>query len=103
MRPTLRLLSDDLIQRILDEARMVLKEVGVEIQSREVLDLLVSHGARADAASRVFIPEKLVEWALKSSPSSFHLYDLTGRATHFFFQALIFDNENSHIRIGFEH
>ena len=84
MRPTIRLLSDDLIQRILDEALMVLEEVGVEIQSREVLDLLTAHGARADAASRVFMPAKLGQWALKSSPSSFRLYDLTGRPTHDF-------------------
>ena len=50
MRPTLRLLDDDLVDRIVAEARDVLCSLGVEIHNPAVLDLLGDHGAEVDAA-----------------------------------------------------
>jgi len=85
MRPTLRLLDDGLIERILDEARSLIAELGVEIHNREVLALLGDHGAKIDrAASRAWIPGALVDRALASVPSDFHLYDVLGQETHHF-------------------
>jgi trimethylamine:corrinoid methyltransferase-like protein len=44
MRPTLRLLQDELIERIIAEAREVLRTLGVEIHNRAVLSLLADTG-----------------------------------------------------------
>ena len=51
MRPVLKFLGDELVARIVAEARAVLREVGVEIHNPGVLALLADHGARVDAAT----------------------------------------------------
>jgi trimethylamine--corrinoid protein Co-methyltransferase len=74
-----RFLRDELIDRIIDEAREILCELGVEIHNRRAIDLLASHGARVDAAKgRVYIPGALVDRALSTVPSVFALYDVRG-------------------------
>jgi trimethylamine--corrinoid protein Co-methyltransferase len=83
MRPTLRLLEDGLLDRILDEARTLLADLGVEIPNPAVLDLLGAHGAGVDQArSRAYLPGPLVDRALATAPAAFPLYDVTGRQTH---------------------
>jgi len=83
MRPRLRFLDDALAGRILDEARTVLATLGVAIHDPEGLDLLVSHGARADGCGgRVRIPEILVDRALATAPRAFALHDVLGNVTH---------------------
>ncbi len=85
MRPTLRLLDDALIQRILGEARDLLDSLGVEVHNGGVLDLLGAHGARVDrATSRACIGAALVDRALASAPREFRLHDVRGRETHHF-------------------
>ncbi|HQK89398.1 MAG TPA: trimethylamine methyltransferase family protein, partial [Acidobacteriota bacterium] len=85
MRPHVRFLSDELLQRILDEARDLLAAVGVEIHNPAVVDLLHAGGARVEAATgRVHIPGNLVDRALATAPAAFRLYDATGEATHAF-------------------
>jgi len=64
MRPLLRLLDDGLIERILDEARTVLAELGVEVHNPSVLALLGDHGARVDrGVARAWVPGALVDRA----------------------------------------
>ncbi|MGE5814007.1 MAG: trimethylamine methyltransferase family protein [Acidobacteriota bacterium] len=85
MRPTLRLLDDDLITRIVTEARDILGTLGVEIHNPGLLDMLDAHGARVDRiATRAFLDDTIIDRALASTPSSFRLYDLHGRETHHF-------------------
>ncbi len=85
MRPSIRFLDDDLIQRIVREARDILRELGVEIHNRAVLDLLGDHGARIDTTRmRAWIGDDLVDRALESAPRSFKLYDVLGNETHDF-------------------
>ncbi|HPA71536.1 MAG TPA: trimethylamine methyltransferase family protein [Spirochaetota bacterium] len=79
MRPTVRFLSNELIQKIIDEAREVLGTLGVEIHNPKVLDLLASHGAKVDAAkNHAWIPGSLIDRALSTAPRSFGLFDVTG-------------------------
>lgn len=79
MRPTLRFMTIELIDRIIDEAREILCELGVEIHNRRAIELLASHGARVDAVKgRVYIPGSLIDRALSSVPSSFTLFDVHG-------------------------
>ena len=83
MRPTLRLLEDPLVDRILDEARTLIAELGVEIHNPGVLGLLGDHGARVDlSASRAWIPGTLVDRALAAAPRTVPLYDAIGAQTH---------------------
>jgi trimethylamine--corrinoid protein Co-methyltransferase len=85
MRPTLRLLDDGLIERILAEARDLLCALGVEIHNPGALDLLAAHGARVDqAASRAYLTESMMDRALAAAPSGFKLYDVLGEETHHF-------------------
>jgi trimethylamine--corrinoid protein Co-methyltransferase len=83
MRPILKLLTPELMARITGEAKTVLAEIGVEIHNPAVLKLFADHGCRSDAEKqRVFIPEDLIDRALKTAPGSFKLYDVNGGQTH---------------------
>src|SRR6187402_751738 len=79
MRPTLRVLSDDLIARIVDEALRVLAETGMEIRGAEMRRRLLEAGLPlAATGQRVLFPRDVVERAIASAPSSFWLYDRDG-------------------------
>ncbi len=85
MRPTLKLLDDDLKTRIIDEARHLLCTLGVEIHNPGVLALLGDHGAEVDLGRQhARLTEKIIDTALGSVPSSFMLYDVVGAQTHDF-------------------
>ena len=85
MRPTLNLLSGDLIRKIVDEARDLLLRLGVEIHNPGILGMLADHGAKVDLEkTRAFIPEDLADRALATVPRSFKLYDTLGEETHDF-------------------
>ncbi len=85
MRPTLRLLSDELINKIIAEARQVLCKLGVEIHNKAVLGMLADHGAEVDATKELaHLNEDLIDKALAAVPRSFKLYDVLGNETHDF-------------------
>ena len=85
MQPRLRFLDDELADRIIDEAKIVLSEVGVEIQDPEAATLLSDHGASTEGADgRVRITPEMVDGAVDSAPSTFGLYDIQGDQTHEF-------------------
>ena len=79
MRPTLRVLSDELIDQILDEAKRVLAETGMEIRGPEMRRRLLAAGLPTNpAGDRVLFPRAVVDGAIASAPSSFILYDRDG-------------------------
>ena len=79
MRPSLQILDDELIDRIVDEAMRVLAEVGMEIRGKEMRRRLLDHGLPTNATGeRVLFPRDVVEAAIASAPSSFWLYDRDG-------------------------
>ena len=84
MRPALRLLDDDLIGRILAEARQLLCHLGVEIHNPPLVELLADHGAKVGADGRVRFTENLADRALATAPRSFRLFDVLGNPTHKF-------------------
>ncbi len=85
MRPTVRFLSQQLIEQILSEARDILCKLGLTVEDSEALSLLADHGAEVDTASHKarFTPD-LIDNALKTVPKSFQLYDVQGQQTHDF-------------------
>ena len=85
MRPTLRFLSDELIERIVSEARDILCQIGVEINNPSVLQLLADHGARVNPEkAHVLLTNNIIDQALARAPGLFELYDISGNKTHEF-------------------
>ncbi len=73
IRPTFQMLSREDCLRLHHASCEVLKNTGVRVLSRPALQLLAQSGAWVDA-DLVRMPSSLVEWALKSVPSSFNLH-----------------------------
>jgi trimethylamine--corrinoid protein Co-methyltransferase len=85
MRPILRLLENELIDRIVAEAREVVCKLGFEIHNKPVLDLLADHGAQVDESNwNACLTEDLIDRALGTVPHAFKLYDVLGNETHDF-------------------
>jgi trimethylamine---corrinoid protein Co-methyltransferase len=81
MRPTLNVLSEELIATILDEAKRILAETGVEVRGPQLRQRLLDHGLRAEGADgRILFPPDVVDAAIASAPRSFTLYDRDGKA-----------------------
>ncbi len=84
-RPILRFLNDELIEKIISEAREILCKLGVEIHNREILSMLQDNGATVDGKrNHVKLTNNIIDKALKAVPSSFKLYDVLGNETHHF-------------------
>jgi trimethylamine---corrinoid protein Co-methyltransferase len=85
MRPVVRFLSDELIEKIIAEAREVLCELGVEIHNKNILSMLQDYGVKVDMnRCQVFLNDKIIDQALKTVPHSFKLYDVCENQTHNF-------------------
>ena len=79
MRPMMRFLSDDLIEKIISEAKTLLAEIGVEVQNPKALDLLDGGGARIDRdTNRAYIGDDLISKTLATAPNRLGLYDVSG-------------------------
>lgn len=79
MRPHLHIASDDLIQRILAEAKRILAEVGVEVMGETLRRLMLERGLRQHPATgRVLFPPEVVEQAIASTPRAIMLYRRDG-------------------------
>lgn len=101
MQTAIKLLSDDLVQRILDEAFQLMLDPGIKVQSQTARDLLESAGARVDAEREVaFIPEAIVRQALATTPSEFYLYNLAGEpVVHYGGDSVQFDPGSSGVAV----
>ena len=77
-RPSLQILAPELIDQIVDEAKRVLAEVGMEIRGHGLRQRLIDAGLPTTADGRVLFPRAVVESAIESAPSSFILYDRDG-------------------------
>ncbi|MCP2605276.1 trimethylamine methyltransferase family protein [Candidatus Aminicenantes bacterium AH-873-B07] len=76
IRPEIKLLSEELINKILDETYYILEKKGVFLENEEAIKLLYNSGAKIDFSSkRAFISPQLVEKALSSAPSEIIIYD----------------------------
>jgi trimethylamine---corrinoid protein Co-methyltransferase len=73
---------DHLIGRILDEAKSILAEIGIEVRGARLRDRLLDHGLKlartADDAERVLFPPEVVDQAIATTPKRFQLYDRDG-------------------------
>jgi len=92
MQPKIELLSKELIERVLEEAFILLMKPGIKVQLPEARELLASAGAKVEEDNQVVhIPEAVARQALKTVPNEFFLYNLKdepvirygGNAVHF--------------------
>ncbi len=79
MRPHLRVLEPPLIGSIVEEAKRLLADVGMEIRGPELRSRLLDHGLPTTADGRVRFPSDIVDRAIATAPGSFTLYDREGR------------------------
>ncbi len=80
MQPKLSLLTDDLIQRILEEAFQLLLKPGIKVQNPEARELL-DFGRGGDLTKKRWSLKSLqplVHKALETVPRQFYLYDYEG-------------------------
>ena len=81
MRPRLRFLSDELIERILDEAYHLLETRGVVLHHEILQQTLADAGCLLEVDSkRVRMPRKVVEAAVQTAPSRIELWDIAGES-----------------------
>ena len=79
VRPTITLLSDSLLERVVSESRELLERTGVFIENHEALNLFLQAGAKGYVSSRrVFIPGRLIDEALASATKAITMYDALG-------------------------
>lgn len=78
MKPSvLRLLSQEQVEQILEEAVGILENPGIMIENEEAIDLLVSSGAEVNVKTKIVrIPSFLIEKCLRTAPKTFCVYDL---------------------------
>jgi trimethylamine--corrinoid protein Co-methyltransferase len=79
MRPTLNVLSDELIRKILDEAKRIMAETGMEIRGERMRQRMLDHGLKTDATGkRLLFPADVIDKAIADAPKSFTLYNRDG-------------------------
>ncbi len=85
MRPVLKFLDDQLIEKIVSEAIELLCKIGVDLHNKDVLKLFGDHGAEVDMNNfHVKFTKDIIEKSLKTAPNSFKLYDINGKVTNDF-------------------
>jgi trimethylamine--corrinoid protein Co-methyltransferase len=85
MRPKIRFLNDELILKIISEAKEILCNLGIEIHNDSILSMLSDSGAKTDIdKSHVVFTEDIINKSLETVPDSFKLYDVNGKQTHDF-------------------
>jgi len=79
VRPTIRVLDDELIEKVVSEAFEILEEIGVFVENQEAVDILQKQGINVETESKkARLPTDLVKKCLKSAPSSITLFDREG-------------------------
>jgi trimethylamine--corrinoid protein Co-methyltransferase len=79
IRPEIRLLSPALVDKIIQEAYVLLENTGVFVENDEALRLFRDAGMRVESSQqRVFILPSLIDDCLASTPKTLTLYDRSG-------------------------
>lgn len=78
-RPRVQMISDELVDRIIDEAFDVLQTIGLQFENDRAVDLFAEHGQKVDRATqRVWLERGFVEKAVASAPKSITLWNVSG-------------------------
>ena len=101
MQPQLRILSSELVPKIIDEAFQLLLNPGIKVNLKEARTLLADAGAIVDEGREVVqIPEEVARKALETVPHEFTLYDQDGEpAVHYGGDSVHFDPGSSGVNV----
>ncbi len=80
--PQFRVLSEDQCETIYQGALEVLERTGAEVHSEEALEIFRHGGCWVDG-KRVRFPSRLVEWAVRATPSRIVICDRNGKRAMF--------------------
>ncbi|MCC6751892.1 MAG: trimethylamine methyltransferase family protein [Deltaproteobacteria bacterium] len=78
LRPSLKLLPAEDVERIVGEACRVLETAGVLVENADARELLLAAGA-SEADGRLRLPERLTRTSLESVPSRVQVFDREGK------------------------
>jgi trimethylamine--corrinoid protein Co-methyltransferase len=78
MRPTLNVISNELIDNVLTEAKRIMAETGMEIRGEGLRQRLLDYGLKTNPEGRVLFTPDIVDAAIASTPESFTLFDRDG-------------------------
>ncbi|MCP4357151.1 MAG: hypothetical protein GY796_03920 [Chloroflexi bacterium] len=79
LRPTIQVLDNHFIPHILQEAKRILAEIGVDVRGATLRQRLLDFGLKADGANgRLLIPPHITDNAIAAAPKSFKLYGRDG-------------------------
>jgi trimethylamine---corrinoid protein Co-methyltransferase len=82
MRPSIHVISDELIVRVLDEAKRILAEIGIEVRGPKLRQRLLELGLTAKDTvgdgERVLFPPDVVDRAIATAPRQFTLFTREG-------------------------
>ena len=79
MRPQLSVLSDELIAKILNEAKRIMSETGMEIRGETMRQRLLDSGLKLDkTGKRILFTPDVVDAAVASAPKLFTLFNRDG-------------------------
>jgi trimethylamine--corrinoid protein Co-methyltransferase len=83
IRPKLELLNRKFIEKIIEEAYLILENTGIFVENTEALNLLSDAGMRIDEAhQRAFFTPELVKDCLDTTPKIIKLYDRSGEVEY---------------------
>ncbi len=81
MRPTLNVLTDELITQVLDEAKRIMAETGMEISGDSLRQRPLDRGLKTDnSGKRILFSGDVVDAAIASTPHTFTLFNRDGEA-----------------------
>ena len=79
MRPSLNVLSTELIEKILAEAKEILGKIGIEVRGPHLRQRLLNAGLSTDSKGRILFPADVIDQAIADCPKGFKLYDRDGK------------------------
>ncbi len=80
MRPNIKILEDEIKEKVFVEAMEILEEIGFFVENQEAIEILQEAGLNVDVENRrVKLPPDLVKKSLQSAPSSITLFDREGK------------------------
>jgi trimethylamine--corrinoid protein Co-methyltransferase len=79
LRPRIQILSQEFIDRIIDEAFEVNEKLGLQFENPKALSVFAEHGQRVDRdKERAYLSRDFVEQAIASAPKELTLWNVTG-------------------------
>ena len=95
MKPSLKFLDENLINKIISEAIHMLCTLGITIENKKILSLLADHDAKINYNTfHAVFTEKIVKDSITKCPESFSLFDQNSN------ESIVFNNNNAHFTPG---